>query len=65
MPQLAGTLLSEGICLKNVHGHKEMLVRSCWVRKAKTKTKKIGSKFYKYEKLRIFGGKEGSSIINP
>lgn len=62
MPQLAGTLLSEGICLKNVHGHKEMLMLG---EKSKNKTKKIGSKFYKYEKLRIFGGKEGSSIINP
>lgn len=41
-----------------------MLLISWQVRKAKEQ-KKIGSYFYKYERLHIFGRQEGNSVINP
>lgn len=40
-----------------------MLIISWHLRKAKEQ--KIRSNFYKYEKLHIFGRKEGNSVINP
>ena len=40
-----------------------MLIIPWHLRKAKEQ--KIGSNFYKYEKLHIFGRKEGNSVINP
>jgi len=33
--------------------------------KSKNQSKKIGSNFYKYEKLPVFEGRVGNSIINP
>lgn len=40
VPQWAGTRLPEGICLKNAHGHEEMLLISCREERQHAKQKK-------------------------